>query len=75
VKVLAIGTETAATATGGNGQPSPTAAGSGLITFEVTPDQALQIVNANSEGALYLTLLPLSASEGSGGSVPANNGR
>jgi Flp pilus assembly protein CpaB len=75
VKVLAIGTETAATAAGGNGQPSPTAAGSGLITFEVSPEQALQIVNANYEGALYLTLLPLSAGEGSGGAVPANNGR
>jgi Flp pilus assembly protein CpaB len=76
VKVLAIGTETAATAAGGNGQPSPTAASSGLITFEVTPDQALVMVKANSEGTLYLTLLPLSASGGSGGgSVPANNGR
>ena len=76
VKVLAIGAETAATATGGEGQPGQTASASGLITFEVTPDQALQIVNANSDGRLYLTLLPLSASGGSGGgSVPANPGR
>jgi Flp pilus assembly protein CpaB len=74
VKVLAIGSETAATAAGGNGQPSPTAAGSGLITFEVTPEQALTIVRANSEGGLTLTLLPLSANGGNG-SVPANNGR
>lgn len=74
VKVLAIGTETAATAAGGNGQPSPTASSSGLITFEVPPDQALTIVNANSEGGLYLTLQPLSATSG-GSSVPANNGR
>lgn len=59
VKVLAIGTETAATAGGGNGQPSATAAASGLITFEVTPDQALQIVDANRSGGLYLTLQPL----------------
>lgn len=73
VKVLAVGTETAATAAGGNGQPSATASSSGLITFEVTPDQALVIVNANAEGRLYLTLQPLSA--GGGGSVPANNGR
>jgi hypothetical protein len=47
------------------------AASSGLITFEVTPDQAMTIVNADS---IYLTLLPLSAN-GSDGSVPANNGR
>jgi len=76
VKVLAIGTETAATAAGGSGQPSPTAASSGLITFEVTPDQALLIVKANADGSLYLTLQPLSANAGSGGgSVPANSGR
>ena len=76
VKVLAVGTETAATATGGNGQPSQTAASSGLITFEVSPDQALAMVRANNEGNLYLTLLPLSASGGTGGgSVPANSGR
>ena len=68
VKVLAIGTETAATAASGPGQ----APSSGLITFEVTPEQAMTIVNAN--GGIYLTLLPLSAS-GSNGSVPANNGR
>ena len=76
VKVLAIGSETAATATGGNGQPSSGAASSGLITFEVSPDQALTIVNASREGGLYLTLLPLSSSGGSGGgSVPASSGR
>jgi Flp pilus assembly protein CpaB len=56
VKVLSVGVETAATAAGGNGQPSPTAASSGLITFEVTPEQALQIVNASRGGGLYLTL-------------------
>lgn len=75
VKVLAIGTETAATATGGNGQPSPTAAASGLITFEVTPDQALQIVNANRDGGLYLTLQPLTANAGSGGNTVPASGR
>jgi Flp pilus assembly protein CpaB len=67
VKVLAIGTDTAATAASGPG----VAATSGLITFEVTPDQAMQIVNADS---IWLTLLPLSAN-GADGSVPANNGR
>src|SRR5262245_18536607 len=76
VKVLAIGTETAATTSGGNGQPGSGATSSGLITFEVSPDQALTIVNANADGSLYLTLLPLSASGGTGGgSVPASNGR
>lgn len=75
VKVLAVGTETSATAAGGNGQPSATATESGLITFEVTPDQALQIVNAGREGGIYLTLQPLSASSASGsggGAVPAS---
>jgi len=71
VKVLSIGQETAATAAGGNGQPSATAAASGLITFEVTPDQALAIVAANREGGLYLTLQPLGASADGGSSVPA----
>jgi Flp pilus assembly protein CpaB len=75
VKVLAVGTETAATATGGNGQPGANAAQSGLITFEVTPEVALTIVNASREGGLYLTLLPLSASGAGGGSVQANGGR
>lgn len=71
VKVLAIGQETAATAGGGNGQPSASAAASGLITFEVTPEQALAIVEANKGGGLYLTLQPLSAN-GDTGSVAAS---
>jgi Flp pilus assembly protein CpaB len=73
VKILSVGTETAATAQGGNGQPSSSAASSGLITFEVTPDQALLLVSQNKLGGLYMTLQPLSASAGStGGSVPAS---
>ena len=72
VKVLAIGTETAANAAGGNGQPSSTAAATGLITFEVTPDQALAIVNASRAGGIYLTLQPLIASAASGSTVPAS---
>jgi len=64
VKVLSIGQETAATAGGLNGQPSATASASGLITFEVTPDQALAIVNANRDGGIYLTLQPLLANGG-----------
>lgn len=75
VKVLAVGTETSANATGGNGQPSPTASASGLITFEVTPEQALAIVNAGRDGGIYLTLQPLSASANAatgGVTVPAS---
>jgi Flp pilus assembly protein CpaB len=75
VKVLSIGTETAANAAGGNGQPSAEAAASGLITFEVTPEDALAIVNASRDGGIYLTLLPLSASSGSAGSTVPASGR
>jgi len=70
VKVLAVGSETAASAAGGNGQPSATAAQSGLITFEVSPVDALRVVQENKAGTLYLALEPLSSS-GSGTSVPA----
>ncbi|MEX2267674.1 MAG: Flp pilus assembly protein CpaB [Acidimicrobiia bacterium] len=64
VKVLAVGQETAASAGGTDGQPSPTAATSGLITFELRPDEALAVVSANKNGTLYLTLRPLAASGG-----------
>jgi Flp pilus assembly protein CpaB len=73
VKVLAVGQETAASASGGNGQPSPTAAGSGLITFELSPADALAVVGANKSGTLYLTLRPLAAA-GSARTVPATGG-
>ncbi|MFM8304831.1 MAG: Flp pilus assembly protein CpaB [Actinomycetota bacterium] len=63
VKVLSIGQETAATAGGGNGQPSENASATGLITFEVTPEQALAIVNASRDGGIYLTLQSLSAAD------------
>jgi pilus assembly protein CpaB len=71
VKVLAVGSETAATATGGDGQPSSTAAQSGLVTFQVPPEQALRIVQDNKAGSLYLVLEPLSGA-GSGTAVPAS---
>ena len=71
VKVLAIGQETAANAAGGNGQPSSTASASGLITFEVSPEQALAIVNASRDGGIYLTLQPLVAAA-DGDTVPAS---
>jgi pilus assembly protein CpaB len=70
VKVLAVGSETAANAAGGNGQPSPTAASSGLVTFEVPPTDALRIVQDNKAGSLYLVLEPLTGT-GSGTAVPA----
>jgi pilus assembly protein CpaB len=75
VKVLSVGTETAATAAGGNGQPSPTAASSGLLTFEVTPEQALLIVTASQAGSIYLTLQPLSAVPVTGGTTVPASGR
>jgi pilus assembly protein CpaB len=63
VKVLAVGQETAATtstATGTGATASP-GASSGLITFELTPDDALRVVQASASKTLYLTLLPLAA--------------
>jgi Flp pilus assembly protein CpaB len=71
VKVLAVGTETAASATGEDGQPSPDAATSGLITFELSPEDALRVASANKNGTLYLTLRPLAATGGDG-AVPAS---
>jgi Flp pilus assembly protein CpaB len=73
VRVLAVGQETAASAGGGNGQPSATAASSGLITFELSPDDARAVVGANKSGTLYLTLRPLAAGAGKG-TVPASGG-
>lgn len=62
VKVLAVGQETAASTGGTEGQPSTVAATSGLITFELSPDEALAVVGANKNGTVYLTLRPLAAS-------------
>ena len=73
-KVLAVGQETALSAGGTNGQPSPTAAGSGLITFELTPADALAVVNANKNGTLYLTLRPLAATSAGSRSTPSSGG-
>jgi Flp pilus assembly protein CpaB len=70
VKVLAVGQETAASAAGGSGQPSTNAATSGLLTFELSPEDALRVAAANRGGGIYLTLRPLSAS-GDNTSVPA----
>ena len=74
VRVLAVGQETAASAAGGNGQPSATASSSGLITFELSPDDARAVVGANKAGTLYLTLRPLASSGSGKGAVPAAGG-
>jgi Flp pilus assembly protein CpaB len=71
-KVLAVGQDTAATAAGGNGQPSAGAASSGLITFELSQPDALALIGANRSSLIYLILKPLGAIPGSGSSsVPA----
>ena len=74
VKVLAVGQETAASTGGGGGQPSASAASSGLITFELSPDDAAQVVAANQGGGVYLTLKPISGG-GAGDSSVAASGR
>ena len=75
VKVLSVGQETAGNTAGGNGQPSTTAADSGLITFELSPEEALAVVAANKSGSLYLTLRPIAASSPSRESSVAASGR
>ncbi len=70
IPVLAIGTQTP---TAAPGSTSTTGSGAGLITFEVTPQQALQVVSANQSGSLYLTLHALSADSGAA-SVTASGG-
>jgi Flp pilus assembly protein CpaB len=62
VKVLAVGQTTASTAA--EGQPVDA---SGLITFEVTPDNALKVASAAKSGSLYLTLRPLANDDDGGG--------
>lgn len=65
VKVLAVGSQTAASAPPAEGAPVDTG---GLITFEVTPENALKVAAAAKSGSLYLTLRPLSATGEGGGS-------
>jgi len=50
--------------------------GAGLVTFEVTPAQALQVVSANQSGTLYLTLHSLAAdAPGGSGAAGSANGQ
>ena len=73
VKVLAVGLTTAANSNvqaTPDGQAAPPE-NAGLITFEVTRDQAQQIADASSHGTLYLTLRALASVSGDR-SVPAS---
>jgi Flp pilus assembly protein CpaB len=76
VKVLAVGTSTVLqqnAATGGAaGAPLEV---SGLLTFEVTPEDALRVITANNGSSrLYLVLQPPAAATTSGGSAaPASS--
>jgi Flp pilus assembly protein CpaB len=57
LKVLAVGAATIAQQQSAGGTAPPVQL-SGLLTFEVTPDQALQLISAKSSGNIYLVLLP-----------------
>ena len=70
VKVLAVGQQTAAS--NASGEATTTSTGSGLITFELTPEEARQVVAANASGSLYLTLRPLASGGGTDRTVPAS---
>jgi Flp pilus assembly protein CpaB len=58
--LLAVGQQTTAAAPtpGANGQAAPAAGGSGLLTFEATPVDALRIVSAAKNNSIWLTLNP-----------------
>ena len=71
VKVLAVGQETAAST---ETEGATSSGGSGLITFELSPDEAQQVVAANSSGSLYLTLRPLASGGGADRTAPASAG-
>jgi len=80
VKVLAVGTATVqqgnavASASSAAIAPAP-APGSGLLTFEVTSDEALQVIAASTgDTNMYLVLLPPKLG-GSGGSTSATGSR
>jgi pilus assembly protein CpaB len=61
VKVLAVGSSTVqqnAVADGAEAAVGAAPSNPGVLTFEVTRDEALQVINANSTGGIYLVLLP-----------------
>ena len=73
VKVLAVGAQTAAGAINPDSETS-TPAETGLITFELSPNDAAQVVAANKSGTLYLTLRPIGAGKGAGDASAAATG-
>jgi hypothetical protein len=46
-----------------------------VLTFEVTKDQALQIINANQCGGVYLVLLPPDQVGATGAAKAAASGK
>lgn len=70
IPVLSVGTATTTAAT----PQSTSGSGAGLVTFEVSPAEALQVVAANQSGTLYLTLHALADSSPVGGSAVSANG-
>jgi pilus assembly protein CpaB len=79
VKVLAVGSTTNAqqnaVADGADAAVGAPPSNPGVLTFEVTRDQALQVINANSSGGIYLVLLapdsPDTTDTSSGAAKPA----
>jgi pilus assembly protein CpaB len=75
VKVLAVGSSTAtqqAAAAPAEDGSTTAPTNSGVLTFEVTKDQALQIINANQSGGLYLVLLAPEKSAPTSGTAKAS---
>jgi Flp pilus assembly protein CpaB len=74
VKVLAVGSSTVqqnAVAAGADAAVGAPPSNPGVLTFEVTRDQALQVINANSTGGIYLVLLPPDSTNNTGSSSGA----
>jgi Flp pilus assembly protein CpaB len=75
IPVLAVGTQVSSASSTAVTQPA-TGTGTGLVTFEVTPAQALQVVSANQSGTLYLTLHALAAdTPGASGAAVSASGQ
>jgi pilus assembly protein CpaB len=74
VKVLAVGAQTVVAQPPGATATVP-ADSSGLLTFEVSPDDALRVIDANNGSSkLYLVLLPPGTGTTSGGTAtPASS--
>jgi Flp pilus assembly protein CpaB len=73
VPVLAIGAQVPGSTSGGTSASSSN--GSGLITFQVSPQDALSVVAAAKNGSLYLTLHALASSSTGPGAAVSASGR